>query len=229
MRKTLIIIFLSLAVLFGIVGIVPKLIPIRDISCSSQFGDCNNNLIGRINSIELNNYFDVKKKLREILNTSSDVNEYSIRFVFPSKFKVDVIYDEKKFAIQNKSLDSYAILSSDGEVLAILPETNLPSIETEMVLPGVGEKVDAKTLFALNIVERLNAYRIIAEMDDTQLLVTTDSGVRVIFPLVGDKDVLLGTFVLIMSRLQEMKEESRIENIESIEEIDLRFKNPVLR
>lgn len=215
--------------LFGIVGIVPKLIPIRDISCSSQFGDCNNNLIGRINSIELNNYFDVKKKLREILNTSSDVNEYSIRFVFPSKFKVDVIYDEKKFAIQNKSLDSYAILSSDGEVLAILPETNLPSIETEMVLPGVGEKVDAKTLFALNIVERLNAYRIIAEMDDTQLLVTTDSGVRVIFPLVGDKDVLLGTFVLIMSRLQEMKEESRIENIESIEEIDLRFKNPVLR
>jgi len=46
---------------------------------------------------------------------------------------------------------------------------------------------------------------------------------KVIFPLNGDKDLLLGSMNLIFSRLPSLKEASTIETI------DLRYKNPVLR
>ncbi len=48
----------------------------------------------------------------------------------------------------------------------------------------------------------------------------------VLFTLEGDKDALLGGLKLIMSRLNKIAQDSKIEGVT---EIDLRFKNPVVR
>ena len=55
------------------------------------------------------------------------------------------------------------------------------------------------------------------------MIVKIAGGVKVIFPLEGDIDVLLGSLRLILSQLNNDEREIRIGSI------DLRFENPVLR
>ena len=67
------------------------------------------------------------------------------------------------------------------------------------------------------------------EIIDSNLVVEVTGGRSVIFPLQGDKEVLMGSLNLILSRLNSEDEKSRIEGAENVEIIDLRFKNPVLK
>jgi hypothetical protein len=60
-------------------------------------------------------------------------------------------------------------------------------------------------------------------VQDDSLLVELPGQIRVIFPLDGDSQILLGSLRLIYSKIQNEG------NPEKYSQIDLRFKNPVLR
>ncbi len=216
-------------VILVIIAFIPRIVPIYEVRCSGQFGQCNPELNSSIEAISLTNYQQTRSRVVDALEASSDVSEYSVKFIFPSKFEIVVVHDKQSFAIWNKDLNLYALVNNSGDVLSLVDETNLPSMSTSQKLPAVGEFVGQETLFALDVVGRLNTYIKYAELRDNDLQVRTNDEFKVIFPLVGDKEILLGSFILIMSRLQEGGEELRIENIGEVSEIDLRFKNPVLR
>jgi hypothetical protein len=85
-------------------------------------------------------------------------------------------------------------------------------------------------LFPGNLLYRLESYyqltqRLIA---DDSLIIELDDSIRVIFPLEGDGQLLLGALRLVNSQLNSGAKDSTIMK-SMVKEIDLRFKNPVLR
>jgi hypothetical protein len=62
-----------------------------------------------------------------------------------------------------------------------------------------------------------------SSIQDGSLLVELPGQIRVIFPLEGDSEILLGSLRLIYSKVREDG------NLAGYSQIDLRFTNPVLR
>jgi hypothetical protein len=66
-------------------------------------------------------------------------------------------------------------------------------------------------------------------IEDESLVIELSQGPRVIFPLEGEKEVLLGSLRLVLSKLNNDAQDSKIENVSGASIIDLRFKNPVIK
>ena len=69
----------------------------------------------------------------------------------------------------------------------------------------------------------------IGEIINDSLVIELDSGTKVLFPLEGDKQILLGALRLIDSKVTTEGEELSGVDGQVVETIDLRYKNPVLR
>ena len=136
---------------------------------------------------------------------------------------------EKKPKYALKAEDTYALVDKEGLVIKIEKETPLPYIELAGVLPNVGEKVSQENNFALELMYNVYAsYQVRGgRLENQSLVVELPQGLKVIFPLEGEKEVLLGALRVILDRLNESDKDSRIGK--EITEVDLRFQNPVLK
>ncbi len=88
--------------------------------------------------------------------------------------------------------------------------------------PNVGEKVTEETLFALELLyDMFSFYQVqTGKIDKSSLVIELSRGPKVIFPLEGSHQVLLGSLRLVLSKLNSDSQVSTI---------DLRFKNPVIK
>ncbi len=208
------------ALIFLLVLILPpflilKFVRIGDVSCESQFGSCDKSLVEQLKTAKGKNISDARGYLNDILKKNPIVLNFSIKFQLLSNFKVDVI--ERKAIAAFVGKDSNLILiDEDGVVIGKTETTNLPKITTSI------ELAKDELVYVANLVSNLyvfyNTNKVM--IDANGLTVENIAGKKVIFPLFGDKDVLMGSLGLILSRLPSVKE---------ISTIDLRFKNPVLR
>jgi hypothetical protein len=66
-----------------------------------------------------------------------------------------------------------------------------------------------------------------SRLDGNNLHVDLKDGKRIIFPLEGDRDFILGALTLILNELKKVESESGV-SVDSVSQIDLRFNNPVL-
>lgn len=217
-------ILLIIIFVFLIPTIIQKLIKIEKIECESQYGKCDEVVT---NSLQLTgNYRDTKKIIEQRLEKDILVNSYLIQYQIPSKLKIDINLKKPKYAIFNSS--KYFLIDKDGLIIEESSETNLPTLNKENVNLVVGEKIEEKDKFALSIINGLTYLYSInsGNIINDELKVTSSEGIIIRFPLEGDKDVLLGSLRLIFSRLND---ETKGIRIEDTKEIDLRFKNPVLR
>ncbi len=209
----LIIIFIIL-----IPTIIQKLIKINKIECSLEFQKCP--------YISNGNYRDTKKQIEQQFKNDIQINNYLIQYKIPNTIKIDINLKKPKYAIFNGS--KYFLIDKDGLIIEESSETNLPTLNKENVNLVIGEKIGEKDKFALSIINGLaylysiNSGNIIND----ELKVTSSEGIIIRFPLEGDKDVLLGSLRLIFSRLND---ETKGIRIEDTKEIDLRFKNALLR
>lgn len=202
----LVVIFLSLAFF-----IPPRLIKIAKIECASQYGTCPQELEAGMRKLESGNLAKTKKEIAKVLKGNLLVSDYSIQYMFPDKLKVSILLKKARFAVYNKNSGKYLLVGGNGQVLGSTDSTFLPTVTQSGDIPD---------LLALSLVEGVFAMYQIGkgEVVSDSLVVELPSGKRVIFPLGEDKDkeVLLGGLRLIYSNVQD-------------KEIDLRFKNPVLR
>jgi len=122
------------------------------------------------------------------------------------------------FMLKNDT-NQVVTIDQNGRVLGTSSDTALPSVSVLGNLKKVGEIVDQKHLFALNLMQGVNQmYQIDnGKIEDDSLVVELPPSIKVIFPLSGDSQILLGSLRLVYSKVGEYHE------------IDLRFKNPVLR
>lgn len=225
--------FILLVFFVSLFFIVPKKLKIKKIVCQSQFGPCNASVLGSINKIEngeksLN---DVKKELQGILADSVLVSDYSFHFQFPNIIEVNLLERKPRYSIKAKGTDLYALIDEEGYVIYFQDLTGLPVLITTEPPPNVGEIVSDKALFALEVLYGMFSSYQVREgiIEDESLVIELSHGPKVIFPLEGEKEVLLGSLRLVLSKLNNDAQDSKIENVSGASIIDLRFKNPVIK
>jgi hypothetical protein len=204
---------------------------IKNISCSSQYGPCLEDIVKKLESFQGKKLLLVKKDLKSYLKNEPEVKDYSTQFKIPDKIIVNIIERKAEFAIKSLDKNVFVLVDLDGNAIAIREESPLPFIEVSGVTPNVGEKVDTTIFSGLTLIKAIySQYQVLnGKMDNNYLYANFSDGISVIFPLDKDKDVLMGSLKLIFNRLNRSLPESRIIEGKKINVIDLRFTNPVLR
>lgn len=217
-------IYSGLALGFVILVLSPFFIKVKTV-CKSQFGNCPPEIQNIINKSNNKSIFAAKGEIKKNLSGNYLVSDFSFQFKLPNILLVNSII-KKPFAalIDNGSKNAF-LIGVDGKILSIAQGTTLPGVFTENIVKKAGENIDTEQMFALKIIAGVfQMFQTRAgTIQNNTLLVELPAGTRVIFPLEGDTDILLGSLRLIYSRIQSADYAGKYN------EIDLRFKNPVLR
>lgn len=230
-RKRLILTIVGVLVLGGLGYGIPRKIVITTINCKSQFSQCSGSIQNDLAGFSGKSLITTKRRLKTYLADNVRIDSYTYHFVPLDTYDVTLVEKTASFSIRNTDYNSIALISSEGEVITIVEESALPTLTINGRVWDIGETIDADIWSAISLAEKLNSlypdatYAIV----DDALAVSTIESYVVYFPLTGDRDVLLGSLTLILSRLKQDEEEFRIEGDRRVQEIDLRFKNPVLR
>lgn len=195
-----------------------------DIKCQSQYGECSQEIIKGINNYRWHSLYSAKAGVSKSLKTNFLVSDYSMQFKLPNIIAVNVLVKKPAFALFDKNANQAVLVDLDGEVLSVEPNTALPVVYVSQNLPKPGENVGEKNLFALKLIRGVfDMYQITSgEVQNGSLVVDLPGPLRVIFPGEGDSQVILGALKLIYARTQG-------DLAGKFSQIDLRFKNPVLR
>lgn len=212
-------IILIIIFIFLIPTTIQKLIKINKIECNSQFGPCDQ-------QFQVGDYKFAKTQAEKQLNQDPQINDYLIQYQIPNKLRIDIILKKPRYAISNGT--KYFLIDKEGLVIGESNESNLPTLIKSGINLNINEKIEKKDKFALDIINGLKYLYSInsGTIINDELKTISNEGLTIRFPLDGDKDVLLGSLRLIFSRLNDTTSGIRIEDTK---EIDLRFKNPVLR
>ena len=225
--------FALIALLVSSFFVVPKKLKIKEIVCQSQFGPCNASILGSINKIGNGekSFYDVKRELQGTLASNILVSDFSFHFQFPNIIEVNLLERKPKYAVKAKGTDSYALVDEEGYVIYFQDLTGLPVLITTEPPPNVGKIVSEEMFFALEVLSGMfSSYQVREGMiEGESLVIELSQGPRVIFPLEGEKEVLLGSLRLVLSKLNNDGQDSKIENVSGASIIDLRFKNPVIK
>ncbi|MEK7550925.1 MAG: hypothetical protein AAB535_04055 [Patescibacteria group bacterium] len=204
---------------------IPRLIKIEKIECATQYGTCSEDMQFTITNLparpaggQFTNLQKAKKEIGEVMKSYYYVSDFSAQFKIPNSLKVQILVKKPTYAIKQKGTENFALVDFTGTVLGISNSSSLPRIEIDQQIKSVGEKISDSELLALNLVGGVfSMYQVgLGRVEGPSLLVELPQGNNVIFPLDGDRDILLGSLRLIYSKVQDR-------------EIDLRFANPVLR
>lgn len=219
-------ILVALGILALVLGIVaaPYLISVK-IGCKSQFGSCPNDIEEKLLAGKSKSLAGAKKSAEKILKNNFLVSDFSLQYKLPNILLVNLIVRKPEFSLKNSSSGQVANIGSDGRALSITSDMGLPEVVGNFDLPKVGDTVSPESLLALNLQNGVfEMYQVrMGTLNKDSLVVELPMPTRVIFPLQGDRDVLLGALRLIFSKIESGDEHGKYS------EIDLRFKNPVLR
>ena len=219
---------LVLLIIFAFFYFIPRTLKISEIKCKSQFGGCIIGLEEKIKKYQGQSYYFSKKNINEVLSNDPNVFQFSTQLKFPNQLLVTLILEKPKYAIKNRQ--GFVLINKENLVISIAESNLLPTISYESAesLYNVGDSISSNDLFALNLLRSMNYLYQIKEgkVQDGSFIVKLDKGPTILFPLEGDSEVLIGSARLLISRLIDESGDFRIDNIA---EVDLRFKNPVLR
>jgi len=208
----------------------PRYLSIAKITCTSPNGPCPADMKAHLQQLVGSKLATVKMKIRAMILDNPGIDGYSLRLMLPNTVSVYILEKTPLYAIQPAQQNIFFDIDKGGVVVKIQKENNLPFVITDSKLPNVGEKVDSKLLFALSLVDSIYySYQVIdAVVDSESLKVDLPGQLTVIFPLEGDKDALLGAFKLIVDRVHAGGP-GGVTDLSKVTNIDLRFKNPVLK
>jgi len=196
--------------------LTPFFIKVR-LECRSQFGVCPSEINSKIQTLNSKSLFSVKREITKILGNDPQVSDFSYQFKLVNTLIVNLLVTKPEFAILDKNSGKSYLVDKAGKVISEVADSPLP------VLVQVGQDVN---IFALNLVRGIYQMYGVSrgEVTDSSLVIELPGPVKVIFPVKGDDyQVLLGSLRLIYAKI------TAAESPGKYTEIDLRFKNPVLR
>lgn len=223
--------FLILGLFFLLFFLPPRLIKVSKIECSTQYGTCPGEMQSMINNLQFTNLHEAKKKIGKIMKNYYYISDFSTQFKLPGTLKVEILVRKPVYALNQKDTENFDLVDRDGNILAVSDNSTLPTVITVNSLGSVGEMVTPKELFALKLIAGVfSMYQVgRGQMSDSDLAVALPMGLKVIFPLGEglDHDVILGSLRAIVGKI----EVAQLDILEpgNYKEIDLRFRNPVLR
>jgi hypothetical protein len=203
--------------------LLPLFIKVK-LECRSQFGECPSEVNSKLQSLNSESLFGARNKAGIILKKDFLVSDFSTQFKLPDILLIDIIAKKPYFAIKNSASGKYELIDQKGMVIAISDSSGLPTVITSDQLNQVGQEVSSEDLFALNLISGVDEmYQVgYGTITNDALVVDMPVGVRVIFPLEGDSGVLLGALRLIYAKVTT-------NYLGTYSQIDMRYKNPVLR
>jgi len=214
---------IGITIVIGFFLLLPFFVKVKTV-CVSQYGACPPQIELGIENKTPASLYSTKNKIKKFLKSQLIVSNYSTQFKLPDILIVNIIIKKPSFVLKNDS-NQEILIDKDGFVLGTGYNSALPEIDLTGNLKKVGEIIDQDQLFALNLISGVNEmYQVrTGEIQDNTLVVELPSGIKVIFPLNGDSQVLLGSLRLIYSKIQNNNQNVKYS------QIDLRFKNPVLK
>ena len=220
--------FLFFVLALSSIFFVPRTLVIKEVSCQSQFGRCSGKISEKIKDGQNLSFLDSKSRLIETLSKEISVGNFSLQFEFPDSFKVHIVERVPKFAVQSLVQPEIALVDKNWLVISLTESTNLPSVYLYGSIPKEGDIVSDNLAFALGLVYDMNtSYQIKkGTIENKSFVVGLEGGQRVIFPLEGDTKVLVGALSLMLNQLNSESQDFKMSNVQ---EIDIRFKNPVIR
>lgn len=194
------------------------------IKCQSQYGECAREIEKDLSAFNGKNLYTAKSGASKYLKANYLVSDFSLQFKLPNVLSVQILAKKPVFAVFNRDRSLCALIDAEGRVLSIGAETTLPHVYANQDLPKPGENISAGNFFALKLMAGVfEMYQVVSgELQNGSLTVDLPGSIRVIFPEEGDTEVLLGALKLIYTKTQG-------ENSGKFTQVDLRFKNPVLR
>lgn len=222
---------LSILLIIIFVSLVPVLvmrsIRINKIVCNSQYGLCDQDRLTNLELVKGKDLKRAKNYLDDLLANDLSINDYLVQYKIPSTIDVEINFKKPSFAIYDPS-KGYYLVEKDGLIIGFSEKTDLPFIKVQKSNYNLGENLNEKHKFAIDTFSYLLYLYSIKEgtVENESLIVKNSEGVKVILPLEGDTLLLIGSLRLIFSRLNDGSEGIRMNDIR---EIDLRFKNPVLK
>jgi hypothetical protein len=219
-------ILVGVLAILAILGVsVPGIIRVGEVSCESQFGPCRKEVEEALNKFRGQSLRAARGKIKTLLASEVYVETFDVRFSLPAKLKVVIIEKKPVYALKDLVKNAIALTDQEGYIVAIVEGTNLPLLATSEAFGAVGEKVGGSTLFGLGVMADMFEFYQVKEgtLERESLRVKIDQGPEVIFPLEGERAVLISSLRLIISKL-EAEEEGKSQSAS----IDLRFKNPVV-
>lgn len=221
MKKTIIISLLILFLLFLIA--FPFFFKVKT-ECLTQYGKCPDDIY---KSIESNNLSlsKTKNKLKSYFKNNHLVSNYSTQLKLPNILVINVILEKPSFVLMQKNSEKEFLINNTGVILGVTKDSSLPRVIDDVEIHDNDQKVGESDLFGLKLIEGVyQMYQIgTGEVANNTLVVELPNQIRVLFPLNGDRDLLLGSLRLVYTKITSDN------STQNYKEIDLRFKNPVIR
>ncbi|HET7098933.1 MAG TPA: hypothetical protein VFI61_01710 [Patescibacteria group bacterium] len=195
------------------------------IDCKTQYGDCPEEMVSVMRSIESGNLYQTKRKVSKYFKANYQVLDFSTQFKLPNTLLVNILVKKPSFALKDIVSNRIELVSSQGQILSHVNSTSLPTVLGQIEIKKIGENIGMNDLFALKLLNGVyEMYQVNnGNLEDNTLVVELPAGIKVIFPLEGDSGLMLGSLRLIYSKL------TNGDQVKHYSEIDLRFKNPVIR
>jgi hypothetical protein len=214
----------SIVLFCGFIVVLPFLIKVR-IDCKSQYGDCPDEINAKLQMLNVKSLYSARKNASKIFKNDFLVSDFSLQYKIPNILHAELLVKKPVAAFGDSTSGSIILVDKDGIALSTASDSALPVVTVTGNLPKIGQYIEDSNLFALNLATGIYQMYQIGEsqVQDDSLLVELPGQIRVIFPLEGDTQVLLGSLRLIYSKIQSDG------NLSKYSQIDLRFKNPVLR
>lgn len=217
-------IFISSVLVIAGLLILPVFIKLN-IKCNSVEGPCPQEVLTRLKNINSSNLYLVNGRIANELKKDFLITQYSMQFKLPNTLQVNLIVKKAVYSIYSRPINTYFLADSEGTVLSTSDNSSLPLLVTDDPDIKIGANVKDKYLFDLKLLAGTDRmYQIkTGTIENGALVVDLPGNFRVIFPLNGsDQNVLLGGLRLIYAKITS-------DQNTKYSEVDMRYKNPILR
>lgn len=221
-----------LFLLLGIVLIIVLLsglffIKVRSVTCTTQDKNvCPNQTNTALSLLKGSRLLGAEKRARAILSSKAEVKDFKIQTSILGDISVSITLREASIALKPDSSDTYTLYTKDGIVVREDKNTTLPFITLKEQIPS--ESVPFVVQLGFELTTMLPTKELVIEGSSLKVVLRDDR--MLYYPLSGDLDLLLGSTIATFSQLNLSDGKLIIDRkATTIREIDLRFKNPVLR
>lgn len=213
-----------------LISIFPFIYKSTSIYCKSQYGECSKSIKEDLNKIVGKPIKKVDHSISEKLSSNKEVEKFTVTYFPVSSFKVDVIEKKSEVAVKIGQNEKFYLLGSDGQVFEEAQETVLPKVFVANENLSIS---DPEIQFASKLLIEVYKYYSIDSfyIDESDIVGMYSKKIKLTFPTQGDIDVLLGSLELLLFQLNDRLQQSKIEDVRNfkVSEIDLRYKNPIVR
>ena len=227
MHKYTVIILISFIATLGVIAIYS--IKVNDVVCVSQFYTCNEGLQNDINSIKKGSLINTRGNLIRLLKNEVIVKNFSFQYQLDGKLILHIDEREFKYCITNKQNSYYA--DELGTVIKSVSGIGVNCIQNTSSVYKIKDYLNSKDLLSEQIFNRLRSIKTLESgiIDENKFVIEYEDGIKLIFPLEGQSDVLIGKAYYTISQFGKINEYIIGNGSSGITEVDFRYNNPIIR